>query len=244
MLSARFRMVDRFFMPDGCDPALGRVELEPDESRHAVRSLRVRDGDAVELLDGEGLVVRGRFESTRKSGCVVEVLEVERRGRTGPEVHLALSVPRGPRMDSVVEAATALGVRTIRPVVFSRSVAVREETPASRLARWQRLVREAVKQSGEPFAPAFEPALPLDAWLAAPRSGRSLLMHPDPAAPSLARALGASGAVTLLIGPEGGLVADELAAARAAGVEAVRLGDALLRIELAAVAAMAIARLR
>ncbi|HKD99827.1 MAG TPA: 16S rRNA (uracil(1498)-N(3))-methyltransferase [Planctomycetota bacterium] len=237
-------MVDRFFLPDDAALQRGRVEIDVGEGRHALRSRRLRAGDPVELLDGAGGVGRGRVRASERGRCVVEVEAVERRARDGREVHLALSAPRGPRMDDLVDEATQLGVASIELVVFARSVAAREDTSPARLDRWARIAREAAKQSGAPYVPEIAGPRALSDFLASPFAGVRLLLHPDPAAPSLARALAAtSSTVRLLVGPEGGLEPAEVDRATAAGERVVSLGEARLRIETAALAALSLARL-
>jgi 16S rRNA (uracil1498-N3)-methyltransferase len=238
-------MVDRFFLPPGADVRRGVVHLDSAESEHAIKSRRLRTGDAVELLDGLGLVASGRLAATSKSGCTVEIDHYQICERDRPEVHLALSAPRGPRMDDLVDRINQLGVWSITPVVFTRSVAAREDTSPARIDRWRRIAREASKQSGEPFVTEIRDPLPLDVLVAAPFRGKSILLHPAPDAPSFQASLADLDVpVRILVGPEGGILDEEIALATSRGEALARLGRAMLRIETAAIAACAIARLR
>ncbi|MFN0206718.1 MAG: RsmE family RNA methyltransferase [Planctomycetota bacterium] len=240
-------MVDRFFLAPGAVVQSGVVHLDAHESEHAVRSRRLREGDIIELLDGEGLLASGRIRSARKQECVVEIDTYKICERVLPEVYLALSVPRGPRMDDLVDAINQLGIVSISPVVFERSVSAREDASPARVERWRRIAREAAKQSGEPFVTKILAPVRLDAFLATAFVGSRFLLHPEAGAPQLAAAL--AGAETTiptrtLVGPEGGLTVEEVERAKQSGERVVRLGRSLLRIETAALAACAMARLR
>lgn len=237
-------MVDRFFFPEGATPRHGAVELDEAERDHALRSRRLRAGDPVELLDGAGTIGRGTLTLVSQRRCVVEVDALERAARVGREVHLALSVPRGPRMDGLVDQAAQLGVASIRPVALARSVAAREDASPARLERWRRILREAAKQSGEPFVPELGEVTTLEALLAEPFAGARRMLHLSEDAAPLAETLPAEGeAVRILVGPEGGFTAEEVARCVAAGERVARLGRARLRIETAALAALVLARL-
>lgn len=262
-------MVDRFFLTPGEDVRRGTVRLDAAESEHAIRSRRLREGNIVELLDGEGLVATGRIRVARKQECVIEIDTFKVTERDLPEVHLALSVPRGPRMDDLVDAINQLGIVSILPVVFERSVSAREDASPARVERWRRIAREAAKQSGEPFITKILAPMHLDAFLAMNFAGSRLLLHPEGGAMQLAAAL-AQPLITLpvvtlpaitftpatsasvkstiptrlLVGPEGGITPAEVERAKRAGERIVQLGRSLLRIEIAALVACAMARLR
>lgn len=237
-------MVDRFFLPAGFEPKNGVVELDALESAHAVESRRLRSGAAVELLDGEGLVAAGRLVRADRRGCRVEVESVVRRSRDGRRVTIALSVPRGPRMDTFLDGATQLGIERVIPVVFERSVAGREDLSPTRVERWKRVAREAAKQSGYPFVPVIEAVQPLARIETAPDAARHFLLQLRDGAPSLGASLAShSDAVRILVGPEGGPTPAELERVEKAGNEIVHLGPSVLRIEMAALVAAALARL-
>jgi 16S rRNA (uracil1498-N3)-methyltransferase len=237
-------MVDRFFLPDGFDSTRSRVELDDDEREHALQSRRVRVGDRVELLNGDGWCGEGIVAVAQRKSFVVELERCERREREGRPVHLAICVPRATRMDALVDAATQLGVEALRPVIAERAVSAREDTSVHRLERWRRIAREAAKQSGEPFVPEIAPPVSLESLLTEPFEGLRLLLHPDPNAPALASRLTQdAAAVRILVGPEGGFTPEEARLAESHGEARVRLGRSILRIEMAAIAAAVLARL-
>ncbi|MBI3817726.1 MAG: RsmE family RNA methyltransferase [Planctomycetes bacterium] len=238
-------MVDRFFLPQDAEPRRGTVTLDADESEHATRTRRLQAGAAVELLDGNGCVAHGVIVRASRSACVVEINNVVQLHRDQPITHLAVSVPRGPRMDHLVDACAQLGVATIAPVIFERSVSAREDVSPARFDRWNRIAREAAKQSGEPFTVRLEEIVTFERFLQSTANGRRMLLHPEPDAPKLASALPPpSESLQIVVGPEGGLAPGEFGRASASDLCIVQLGRGLLRIEMAAVAACAIARLR
>jgi 16S rRNA (uracil1498-N3)-methyltransferase len=144
------------------------------------------------------------------------------------------------RMDYAIQKAVELGVAGIAPVVCARSVVRLEATRAQRrLDHWRQIVIASCEQCGRTRLPVVAPLAELDGWLRRP-SEESLRLLPDPrAGTSLAALTSPSGAIELLVGPEGGLTPGEEAAALAAGFRAVRLGPRILRTETAGPAMLA-----
>lgn len=204
----------RFYVDRVTPPA---VRLSPEESKHAARVLRLEPGERVTVFDAAETWA-GVIESL---GTSVTVRLLEKLPRPAlPRVVVAAAVPKGARLDWMIEKLAELGVAAFQPVRFARGVV---EPGAGKLKRMEKIALAAAKQSGAPvmrIEPEIEAGrLPVDA----------LLADPEAAAP-----LG-PGAGTVVIGPEGGLTAAE--AARFAS--RVSLGSTILRIETAAVVAAA-----
>jgi len=236
-------------LPDG-----GTVRLDADASHHALRVLRLRTGDPVELFDGSGPRWPGRLLDQDPRGASVALDAPVRAGTESPiALGLAQALPAGDRMDWVVEKAVELGATAIQPL-FSRRSLLRLDAAraARRLVHWRRVAVAACMQCGRDRVPAVLEPVPLERWVAAPGDPGG----PDPAdarpAPAPARwllsphdgeAIGALGpapaAAWLLVGPEGGLDDDEDARARASGWRPLRLGPRVLRPETAGLAALA-----
>jgi 16S rRNA (uracil1498-N3)-methyltransferase len=152
---------------------------------------------------------------------------------------LLTAVPRGGRMDFLVQKCSELGVSRIVPVITARSV-VRPE-PAKR-GRWEKIAREAARQCGRADVPEVSPPTPLAAALAASDlPDRRLMLSPEAGGRPLRALLPDRAATALLVGPEGGLDTAEVEAARAAGFQAASLGSRILRVETAAIVAVALA---
>jgi len=239
----------RFFVPAASDSlaptfAAGReVALPPTEAHHAAHVLRLRAGDAVELFDGRGGSAVARLVRARRGDVAAAVETVgPAASRPRPALDLAFAVPKGKRLDWLLEKATELGAASLRPVRFARSVAGAESLSAAARERWRAHTIAAAKQSGLAFLPEIREALPLGAFCAGARPG----VYGDAAAgaASAAEAFGrvaGAPAIVILVGPEGGLTDDERRLADAAGLLAVRLGRTTLRTETAAVALLAVA---
>jgi 16S rRNA (uracil1498-N3)-methyltransferase len=219
-----------------------QVTLTGPEHRHLARVLRARPGETLTLFDGAGGEVQA--EVVRVERAETELRLGARRVIAGPAVAITLlsAVPRGPRMDFLVQKTAELGVARIVPVLTDRSVA-RPDAEAGRLARWQKIAQEAARQCGRADLPAVDAPVVLAEALALPGlPPRRLALFEGERTRSLRSALAAAAPAptALLVGPEGGFAAPELAAAGAAGFEPVGLGDRILRVETAAVVAVAL----
>jgi 16S rRNA (uracil1498-N3)-methyltransferase len=218
------------------------VTLTGPEHRHVARVLRARPGETLTLFDGAGGEVAA--EVVRVERDETELRLGARRAVAGPAVAITLlsALPRGPRMDFLVQKTAELGVARIVPVLTERSVA-RPEAEAGRRARWEKIAQEAARQCGRADVPAVDGPLPLAAALALPGLPvRRLALYEGERGRSLRAALtGVAPAPTvLLVGPEGGFAVAELTAAAAAGFESVGLGERILRVETAAIVAVAL----
>lgn len=216
-----------------------RVELAGEAHRHLARVLRIAVGADVVIFDGRGAEIDGRVVAV--DGRKVTLALGARRRLPPPPVLITLLqvVPRGERMDLVVQKTTELGVARIVPVLAERSVAL---PPARRSGRWQTIAEEAARQSGRAEVPEVSLPLPLAQALAIAAScGTRLLPWEEERTLPLRRALGgAAPTVALLVGPEGGLALTEVEQARAAGFVTVSLGPRILRAETAAMVAVAL----
>jgi 16S rRNA (uracil1498-N3)-methyltransferase len=218
-----------------------RATLEGAAAAHARRVLRLGEGDPITLFNGDGLDYPSRVAGFGRG--TVEVA-IESRGPARAESPLAVTlvqgIARGERMDLVVQKATELGVAAIVPVVTARSV-VRLDGDARerKLAHWRGIAVAACEQSGRARIPAIAEPAALAEHLGARGPATRLLLVPD-APVSLVEAARGLTAVQVLIGPEGGLEDEEVAAALAAGYHACRLGPRILRSETAAITAIAV----
>jgi len=224
------------------------VELPPDTGAHLAKVLRARGGDELILFNGDGREFNGAIEAVRGSRVSASVGEGRQVERESPlAVTLVQCVPRGDRMDFIVQKATELGVARIVPVLSQRSVVRLDKTQAeSKAIHWRAVAVNACEQCGRNRLPTIEAAQPLLNYLgeAAGNTGPRWVFEPV-SAPSHAAAqdtsVGAPGRIVdaeIAIGPEGGFASDELEAFRVAGFSQVGLGPRVLRTETAAIAAM------
>ena len=216
--------------------------VEGDAARHIARVLRLVVGNTVTLFDGGGGEYAGRIESIGKNTVTVAVGERHTPDRESPlSLTLAQGVSRGERMDWVVQKATELGVSRLVPVLTERTVVRLDPRQASSKQRhWQGIAVAACEQSGRDRVPevALPVALPEFLHHLMP-GGTRLLLSPEGSS-ALEHLAPPEGALTVLIGPEGGLTEAEQRAARDRGFQGLCLGPRVLRTETAAVAALAL----
>jgi 16S rRNA (uracil1498-N3)-methyltransferase len=218
-----------------------RVEVEGDEAHHAVAVRRLRDGEHVGLTDGRGTRVVGTVSGTGKRRLTVTAAEVETEPEPVPALTVVQALPKGDRGELAVELLTEVGVATVVPWAAARSVAVwRGERVAKGLARWRATAREAAKQSRRAWFPDVADLATTDDVVARVRDAElAVVLHEAAGAALAAVEVPPDGTVVLVVGPEGGLTDDELAAFAAAGAGVCRLGSEVLRTSTAGVAASA-----
>jgi len=210
-------------------------------ANHMVRVLRLGVGAAITLFDGAGGEYAARIESVRKDAVRVEVGAHAALERESPlDVTLAQGVSRGERMDWVIQKATELGVRRIVPLITVRSVVRLDAHQApKKLQHWRGIAIAACEQCGRNRLP--ELAVPVDflEFLASEAHGDAMRLVLSPAASLRIGAIESPQKIIILIGPEGGLAAEEAEVAIDRGFTAVSLGPRILRTETAAIAALA-----
>lgn len=231
--------------PDGITDL--RVTFDAEETRHLTRVLRLGAGDIVEAFDGLGNVLTVRLE--RVGGRGAEGALLSRAPLRSESLHLTLaqSIPKGDKLEGIIRMATELGAACVVPLVTARTVVrVEPGRPGPRLTRWQRVAREAAKQTGRAVVTEVTAPQPLASWLAArDREGLLVCLWEDaseplgPQLPSLpvTRA-------TVVVGPEGGLERAEAEALRSAGAVVGGLGPRILRTETAGPVGLAILQAR
>jgi len=210
------------------------VTVTGDEFHHGIRVVRLREGEEIEVFDARGRMANAVVESIARDHAVLNIGD-EIPSRESPiDIHLAMAIIQLDKFDLVLQKATELGVRSIIPLVTER-IELRPERYSGKADRWQRIVFEAVKQSGRSIVPTIEP--PTEFAEALKREGTRIIFDAD--ADNRATAQPRNRA-TAFIGPEGGWTTHELDLARTHGAHFQRLGPRRLRAETAAIAALAI----
>ncbi|MGQ0659107.1 MAG: 16S rRNA (uracil(1498)-N(3))-methyltransferase [Chromatiales bacterium] len=229
--------IPRVYTPQPLSPG-GQIELEEEAAHHVTTVLRMRVGDPISLFDGKGTECAGLIASITRKSVVVDVERCATFNRESAlQVTLAQGISRGERMDYTIEKAVELGVAAIVPLLTQRTaVKLDAGREARRIEHWRKVIIGACEQSGRDHLPDLLPVERIENWLQRPAAGLKLLLRA--AADTALAAVPRATEVTLLIGPEGGLAAAEVAAAERAGYLPVRLGPRILRTETAALAAL------
>ena len=205
-----------------------QLDLDPATAHHVAVVSHIARGEPFVLVDGQG----GEAVVALAGPSRVEGREL-RRAPARIALHLVLAIPKGPAADHAVRMAVELGVTAIHPAITERSV-----VRAPNVERWRRVGAAAAAQCGRsdlPVVHAAEP-LPIAAAAVPVAIDRRVAV---PGAPSLARP---EGAAALLIGPEGGLSTEEIAALVAEGWIPTGLGTTVLRVDTAVAAGLALLR--
>jgi 16S rRNA (uracil1498-N3)-methyltransferase len=226
----------------GTRPTVGdEVLVDGTEGHHAVAVRRLRAGERVVVADGSGGGVRGEVVDATKAGLRVQVLEVLDESAPPVRLVVAQALAKGDRGELAVEMLTEVGVAEVVPWQASRSVARWSADRVDRgLTRWRSTAREAAKQSRRLRVPTVSDPVTTQALVG--RLGAAdlaLVLHEDATDPIAAVALPAEGEVVVVVGPEGGISPEELAAFDAVGARTVRVGDHVLRTSTAGVVALA-----
>jgi 16S rRNA (uracil1498-N3)-methyltransferase len=215
------------------------LALDGDEGRHAATVVRLRVGEGLVLTDGAGTSVTGTVTEAGKAALAVQVESIEHVERELPRITVVQAIPKGDRGELAVEMLTEIDVDRIVPWAASRSVAVwRGERADKSLSKWRSAARAATKQARRSWLPEVTAlATTEDVVALIADADLGVVLHEEAQLPLASLPLEGVGSVVVVVGPEGGLSADELTAF--AGAEVVRLGSSVLRTSTAGVVAVA-----
>jgi 16S rRNA (uracil1498-N3)-methyltransferase len=224
------------------------VIFDRQEMRHLIRVRRLRAGDVVQTVDGNGheLVVRlTQIGSRTAEGRVIS----RSLGSNESPVELTLvqGLPKGDKLERIIRMATELGVTRVIPVIGERTISrVEPEQRSERVIRWRRVATEAAKQSGRAVIPEVRPPITLAQWRAELRPPGLLVVLWEQAERPLARALPDAPVkdACLVVGPEGGLSDTEVRGLESAGAVIAGLGSRILRCDTAAIVGLALLQSR
>ena len=236
----------RFFAPS-LDPGDDTVVLPKEEGEHLTRVLRLGAGDTVSVFDGRGQQFLARVVGAARREVRVQLLSrVEPAAESSVALVLAQAVLKADKMDDIVRDAVMLGVTAVQPLVAKRTeTTVAALLRGARVDRWRRVALASTKQSGRAVLPEIRTPLTLETYLDEPQPALSAMLV-EPAAGAPAEPIAALRTVpppqdaAVLVGPEGGWVEEEWAAARARGVRLITLGPRTLRADAVPVAAISV----
>lgn len=217
-------------------PCEEKVRITGEEARH-MKVRRLAKGDQVCLFDGQGNEILGTIEAMEDGDVVIKVLGRQKVSSEGIFVALATAIPKGKRMDWLVQKATELGVGVIIPIVSQRAVV--KPRGWQKGERWQTIMVEAAKQCKRAIVPEMLPPVNIDDILNEKGYDLKLALMPE-SEKKLKEVLRERKPekILCLIGPEGGFTDEETRKIKAAGFIPVNIGNNILRIETAGAAVL------
>lgn len=212
--------------------------ISGEEAQHISRVLRMKKGDGVTLCDGEGMFYDAVLESFDEKTVTAQILS-SRIAETEPTVKITIfqGVPKNPKLETIVQKATELGVVRIVPVDTVRSVAKLDKM--NKVDRLRKIAKEAAKQSKRGIVPEVSaPVSFKEAVKEAAKADLALIPYEEEREVSLKKALRGKTpeTVSVMIGPEGGFEKEEIDLALENGITSVTLGKRILRTETAPLA--------
>jgi 16S rRNA (uracil1498-N3)-methyltransferase len=240
----------RFFLtgPLAGGGAESLLALSADDVHHAVDVLRLRVGEEIDVVEPGARVWRVTVTQVGAEGVCGNVLR-EVPAVASPHVTLFQGVAKGEKMDAIVRQATEVGAEQIVPVLTARSVVQLDARKrADRGERWRRVARAAAKQAKRTSIPGVSDPITLHeaSGELAGYDGVIVVWEECPGGPGIdaavrSLALGTEPRIALMVGPEGGLTAEEVETLVALGAVSATLGPTILRTETAAVVALSLA---
>ena len=218
-----------------------QIVLDGEEARHAVVVKRIRVGERIVLTDGAGASVTGVVAVADKSTLTLDVDEARRTQPELPRVVVVQAIPKGDRGELAVEMLTEVGVDEIVPWAASRCVAMwKGDRAAKSLAKWRATARESAKQARRTWFPEITDVVGTEEVAKRlEKASVPVVLHEAASGPLADLPVPGRAEIVIVVGPEGGISDEELAAFAAVGAEPVRLGSSVLRTSTAGVAATA-----
>lgn len=231
----------RFFIPSE-DLATDDILITAEPLHHLNKVLRLKVDDQAILLDGTGACCRARISAIDRDLARAVPLDRWQEQESALPICLQQALPKGDKLDLVLQKGTELGITCFQPVTCQRSVTQADpQRVQKRQQRWTRIISEAARQSRRSVLPELAAVLPLAEAIQSTPNHLRLVLWEQGATP-LQETLPAQrpAGVTLLVGPEGGFAPEEVDLVRQAGFLPVHLGPRILRTETAGLAAASI----
>lgn len=218
-----------------------QAHISGTDYKHIVKVLRLKTGDEITLFDSNSTEYHGKIKEITKRDISVDIERVEQVNTESPiEITLLQGLPKGDKMDYIIEKATELGVSRIVPVITSRSQ-IRER---DRQKRWERIALEATKQCGRVKPSVIENALEFEnAIKSYGKKGLAIILHVNcevSAKTYIKNSLQAPQNIVLFVGPEGGFTDNEVLLGNKMGFISLGLGPRVLRTETASIAVLSV----
>jgi len=236
--------IPRIYHPEPL-AAQSNIVLSEDAANHVGRVLRMQPGQMIQLFDGSNQVFEASITQVDKKSVRVSLSEGVLTDNESPlNLHLGQVISRGEKMEFTIQKSIELGANTITPLFSERcGVKLDGERLEKKLQQWQKIAIAACEQCGRNRIPEIRTAMQLEAWCAEQDDSLKLNLHPR-ASHSINTLPLPVNHVRLLIGPEGGLSADEIAMTSGYGFTDILLGPRVLRTETTALTAITALQVR
>lgn len=236
--------IPRIYHPEQLCVAM-EVALSEEAANHVGRVLRMEAGQRLQLFDGSNHIFQAEIICADKKNVTVRIINKQFDDHESPlYLHLGQVISRGDKMEFTIQKSIELGVNIITPLLSERcGVKLDAERMAKKIAQWQKIVIAACEQCGRNIIPQIRPAMLLEAWCAEHDDALKLNLHPRAEASINTLAMQVKRA-RLLIGPEGGLSAQEIAMTSQYQFTDILLGPRVLRTETTALAAITALQVR
>jgi 16S rRNA (uracil1498-N3)-methyltransferase len=231
-------MIRLFLPPENLSSQ--QVVISGDQARYLSTVVRLKPGELLTIFDGRGRRYVCKSLKIQKKEVIVEKVEEEIYSTESPlSLTLAQGIPKGDKMDLIIQKSTELGVKKIVPLITERSQIRHTEKGE----RWHKIALSASQQSGREKIPMISEPVNVKEFLERHHTGHGIMLSEEAEERNLRNTLndfqGVAG-ITLLVGPEGGFSKDEVTAAIEKGFKSVSLGPRILRTETAPITALSI----
>ncbi|OED45778.1 16S rRNA (uracil(1498)-N(3))-methyltransferase [Endozoicomonas sp. (ex Bugula neritina AB1)] len=216
------------------------IELIDSAANYVGKVLRMKVGEPLVLFNGQGGAFQSTILVTSKKSVEVELNSFLEDDAESPlTIELGQTLSRGERMDYAIQKATEMGVTNITPLFSERcEVKLKADRVEKRLKHWQQIAISACEQCGRNVVPVIHSPANLDDWLSTRKTELNFVLHHR--TEKKLEGFDKPNSVSLLIGPEGGLTADEITLAENQQFAPLALGPRVLRTETAPVASIAL----
>jgi len=212
------------------------VRLDKEQIRH-LKVLRLQEGQKIALFDGKGSAFEATYTEKVSEGKILCEKRLDSHTEPPIRITLASAAPKGSRMDTLIEKVSELGVFEIIPTIYQRSVV---EPREGKIERLQKITIEACSQSERNIVPMISQSKKFDEVMKiSDEFKHKIICHKDGSEMPIL-----DGETLILIGPEGDFAQSEIEAAQRAGFTKVKLASSVLRVETAAITAVALAAIR
>lgn len=226
------------------------VVITGEDARHIERVVRLKEGDRVTVSDGAGRDVLAQITSFGNNSVLLETIEeLKENNEPRVQVWIAQSLPKGDKMETVIQKCTEIGAVRFIPFLSARTIVqydARKEQ--KRLERWNKIAKEAAEQAQRSIIPQIDLPRTWEQLLTVAReAGAAFLCYEKETSLNLKKALqsldkshfaGGDRPILLAVGPEGGLELAEVEQFRESGGREISLGKRILRTETAAASAL------